>query len=158
MNLALIGVKLNSMFECVYYEINKKIVDKIIKIVDSYEGIDFSNETCTENGFQTNNIVNLFSKNILEKIVPINELYKKIFHIHYIKYNKGGHQTEHFHQPDSYSFILYLNNSDGDTVLKNPVNKKFSPKKGRVIVFNGKILHYGKMSFKEKKILVGAIK
>ena len=76
----------------------------------------------------------------------------------YIKYNEGGHQKEHFHQTDDYSFILYLNNSDGDTVLKDPVHKKFSPEKGKIVVFNGKILHYGEPSFKGKKILVGAIK
>ena len=145
------------MFECIYYEIDETIVDKILKIIDSYEGVDVSGESCTENGFQTDNIIHLFSEEILKKIVPINELYKKIFHIHYIKYNEGGHQIEHFHPPDDYSFILYLNNSDGDTVLKNPVNKKFSPKKGKVIVFNGKILHYAEPSFKGKKILVGAI-
>ena len=146
------------MFECVYYEIDKKIVDKILKIVNSYKGVDVSIDTCTEKGFQTQNIVHLFPDNILKKIIPINELHKKIFHIHYIKYSKGGYQKEHFHQPDNYSFILYLNNSDGDTVLENPVNKKFSPRKGKIIVFSGKILHYGKPSFKNKKILVGAIK
>jgi len=151
-------VKLNNMFECIYYEINEKTVDEIIKIIDSHEGIDVSNETCTEKGFQTDNIIHLFSKKIFKKIVPINELCERIFHISYIKYNKGGYQREHFHQPDDYSFILYLNNSDGDTVLKDPINKKFSPKKGKVVVFNGKILNYGEPSFKEKKILVGAIK
>ena len=146
------------MFKCVYYEIDEETVNTITKIVNSYKGIDISDETYTEKGFQTENILHLFSDNIIKKIVPINKLCERIFHIHYIEYYKGGHQTEHFHKPDNYSFILYLNNSDGDTVLKDPVNKKFSPKKGKVIVFDGKILHYGKPSFKNKKILVGAIK
>ena len=100
----------------------------------------------------------MFSIDLLKKIIPINELYKKIFHIHYIEYEKGGYQTEHIHKPDDYSFVLYLNNSDGDTVLKDPINKQFSPKKGKIIVFNGKILHYAKPSFEGKRVLVGAIK
>jgi hypothetical protein len=146
------------MFECIYYNVDKKIVDQITKIVNCYKGKDYSDETFTEKGFQTKNIIKLFPKNIFKKIIPINELYKKVFWIHYIKYQKGGYQKEHLHEPDDYSFILYLNNSDGDTVLKNPVNKRFSPKKGKIIIFNGKILHYGEPSFKGKKILVGAMK
>tara|TARA_R110000803_G_scaffold170230_2_gene233254 strand:- start:890 stop:1999 length:1110 start_codon:yes stop_codon:yes gene_type:complete len=149
--------EINNMFKYVYYEIDETIINEIIKIIDSYEGINVSNETCTEKGFQTDNILHLFPKKLLKKIIPINKLYKRIFHIHYIKYNKGGYQKEHFHPSDDYSFILYLNNSDGNTVLKNPVNKKFSPKKGKIVIFNGKIVHCGEPSFKEKKILVGAI-
>jgi len=146
------------MFQCVYYEIDTKIVDEIIKIISSYTGEDESHDSHTQKGFQTYNIVNMFSRDLLKKIVPINELHKKIFHIHYIQYNKGGYQTEHLHEPDDYSFILYLNNSDGDTVIKHPINKKFTPKKGKIVVFNAKILHYAEPSFKNKKILVGAIK
>ena len=97
------------MFQCVYYEIDTEIIDQIIKIVNSYEGVDDSYHSHTQQGFQTNNIVNMFSHDLLKKIVPINELHKKIFHIHYIQYNRGGHQTEHLHEPDDYSFILYLN-------------------------------------------------
>ena len=33
----------------------------------THEGIDVSNETCTEKGFQTENIIHLFSKKILKK-------------------------------------------------------------------------------------------
>ena len=146
------------MFECIYYNIDKKIIDKIKKIINLHKGMDCSSETCTEKGFQSENIVRLFSDSMLKKMIPINELHKKIFHIHYIKYEKGGYQREHLHKPDDYSFILYLNNSDGDTVLKNPINEKFSPEKGKMVVFNGKILHYAEPSFKGKEILVGAIK
>ena len=158
MNLDQIGVQLNSMFECIYYKIDEIIVNEIKKIIHSYKGIDVSNNTYTQKGFQTTNILDLFSNNILEKMIPINKLHKKIFHIHYIKYEKGGYQMEHFHKPDKYSFILYLNNSDGNTVLKDPVNETFCPEKGKIVVFSGKILHYGEPSFKDKEILVGAIK
>jgi hypothetical protein len=146
------------MFQCIYYKIDTKIVDQILKIIRDNKIESCPVITATKNGYQSNNIVKLFNTNILKKIVPINELYKKIFHIHYIRYNKGGYQEEHLHKPDDYSFILYLNNSDGDTVIKHPINKKFTPKKGKIVVFNGKILHYAEPSFKNKKILVGAMK
>jgi len=146
------------MFDYIYYDVDNKTLNEITKIIKSYKGTDTSSKTFTEKGFQTENIVKLFSKDILKKIVTINDLYKKIFWVHFIKYKKGGYQTEHLHPLDSYSFILYLNDSDGDTVLKDPVNKNFSPKKGKIIIFSGNILHYAKPSFKGKKILVGAIK
>jgi len=146
------------MFQCIDYEVDETTINEITKIIDSHQGIDVSDTQCTENGFQSDNILNLFSDKILKKIIPINNLHKRIFHIHYIKYNKGGYQTEHFHENDEYSFILYLNDSDGNTVLRNPVNKKFTPKKGKIIVFNGKIVHYGEPSFKGKIVLVGSIK
>ena len=158
MRLALIGEQSSNMFECIYYKIDKTVINKIKKIINSYRGINVSHATYTQNGFQTENILHLFSKNILKKIIPINKLHNKIFHIHYIKYEKGGYQIEHFHNPDKYSFILYLNNSDGNTVLKDPVNETFCPEKGKIIVFSGKILHYGEPSFKNKEVLVGAIK
>ena len=82
----------------------------------------------------------------------------EIFWLHYIKYNKGGYQKQHNHPDEKYSFILYLNNADGDTVFKEPMNIKITPEKGKVIIFDAKILHYAEPSFKEKKVLVGAIK
>ena len=146
------------MFDYLEYNIDTKTINTVLKKIKENKLKKYPFETCTKNGYQTNNIVNLFSHGLLKKIVPINELHKKIFHIHYIQYSKGGYQTEHLHKPDDYSFILYLSNSDGDTVLKNPVNKKFTPKKGKVIVFSGQIFHYAEPSYKGKKILVGAIK
>lgn len=146
------------MFKYVDYEIDETTLNEVTKIIDSHQGINVSNTTCTENGFQSDNILHLFSEKILKKIVFINNLHKLIFHIHYIKYNEGGYQKEHIHENDEYSFILYLNDSDGNTVLGNPVNKKFSPKKGKIIIFSGKTVHYCEPSFKRKTVLVGAIK
>jgi|TARA_R100001460_G_scaffold19465_1_gene40558 hypothetical protein len=139
------------------HKINKDTIDKILKIVSSCKEEYISPTCCTKKGFQTINIVDKFSSDILKKIVPINELHKKIFHMHYIKYKEGGYQEEHLHQPDEYSFILYLNDADGDTFLKEPVNKKITPEKGKVIVFDAKILHYAVPSYKQKQVLVGAI-
>ncbi len=146
------------MFQCVEYELDDKIVKEVLKTIKKYKGKNCSAQTCTHNGFQSDNIRNLFKLELLKKILPINELYKKIIHIHYIKYERGGYQTQHLHKPDDYSFILYLNDSDGDTVLKDPVNKSFTPTRGKIVVFNGKILHHAEPSFKGKLVLVGAMR
>ena len=156
MNQALIGGLLNKVFY--EHKIDEDTIDKVMEIVSRCNEGHISPSCCTKKGFQTINIVDKFSNNILKKIVPKDELYKKIFHIHYIKYQEGGYQEEHLHQPDEYSFILYLNNADGDTFLKEPINKKITPEKGKVIVFNAKILHYALPSYKQKQVLVGAIK
>jgi hypothetical protein len=156
MNLDQIGGLLNKMFY--EHKIDEDTIDKIMEIVSLCKEEHISPTCFTKKGFQTINIIDKFSNDILKKIVLKDELYKKIFHIHYIKYQEGGHQEEHLHQPDEYSFILYLNNADGDTVLKEPINKKITPEKGKVIVFDGKILHYALPSYKQKQVLVGAIK
>ena len=75
---------------------------------------------------------------------------------------KNGYQTsnivEHDHKKtEKYSFILYLNNSDGDTVFKEPVNKKITPKLGKLIFFDSDISHRAEISNEGKQVLVGAI-
>ena len=139
------------------YFLDSKLVDKIIKIINTYKGENYKG-TCTENGFQTDNIINLFNKKLLNKMLPIQNMSTEVFWLHYIKYNKGGYQREHNHPEEKYSFILYLNNADGSTVFKHPIDTEVTPEKGKIIIFDAKILHYAKPSFKEKKVLVGAIK
>ena len=141
------------------YNLKNTTVDKIYNSIYKYKGEDVSKNTCTENGFQTSNIIKLFDKNLLKKILPIKEISDGIFHIHYIKYYQGGLQKEHDHvKTEQYSFIVYLNNADdGCTVLKDPINKKIFPQKGKVIVFDAKILHYAEKSSGGKEVIVGAI-
>jgi len=138
--------------------IPEKTITKIISILRKNTFEDVSNIHCTENGFQTKNIVNLFDKSLLKKILPIDDLYKKIFWIHYIKYNQNGYQKEHNHQTtEKYSFILYLNNADGDTVFKEPINKRITPELGKLVFFNSSLMHRGEMSNRNKEVLVGAV-
>tara|TARA_Y100001951_G_C11144743_1_gene185680 strand:- start:131 stop:580 length:450 start_codon:yes stop_codon:yes gene_type:complete len=141
------------------YNLEDATVDKIYSTIYKYKGVDVSKETCTENGFQTSNMLDLFNQNLLKKILPIKEIYDGIFHMHYIKYSQGGFQKEHNHaKTEQYSCIIYLNNADdGCTVLKDPVNKKIIPQKGKVIVFDAKISHFAEKSFGGKEIIVGAI-
>ena len=139
------------------YYLDNKFVDEIIEIINTYDGKK-KEGTCTEKGFQTDNIITLFNDKLIKEIIPIKDIQSGIFWLHYIKYNKGGYQREHNHPDEKYSFILYLNDADGDTVFKEPMNIKVSPKKGKIIIFDAKIFHYAEPSFKEKKVLVGAIK
>ena len=139
-------------------QIKKETIDQIKSILNKHKFEDVSYNKCTKNGFQTDNIVDLFNENILKTILPINDFYKKIFWIHYIKYNENGYQTEHNHsKTEKYSFILYLNDSDGDTIFKKPINKRVIPKLGKLIFFNSSVLHKAEMSNKGKEILVGAV-
>lgn len=138
--------------------IDTKIIDNIIFTLENKKFVDCSDNTYTVNGFQTNNIINIFSKEILKEMVPYENLYEKIFHIHYINYFNGGYQEKHSHEKtEKFSFILYLNDSDGETVFENPVYQTIIPKKGTLVLFDSKIIHYAEKSFKSKKILVGAI-
>jgi hypothetical protein len=115
--------------------------------------------TATVNGRQTINIVCLIPQKIIDEILFFGNFNKKLFHLHFIEYEKGGYQEPHNHiKTEKYSFILYLNDSDGDTIFMID-NKKISvkPKKGNLVVFSSDIMHYAEESFKNKKVLVGAI-
>jgi len=139
--------------------ISKATIQEINSLIAASSFADASEKTCTQHGFQTPNIVNLFDEKLLQKILPIKNYYKEIFHIHYISYLSGGYQDEHDHKAtEKYSFILYLNDSDGKTYFKKPINKKVTPKKGKLVFFNSSIPHGGEKSFKNKQVLVGAVK
>jgi len=132
---------------------------KIIKKIDK-EKYKLHSTTCTRKGFQTINIVNLFDKSLLKKVLRYKNFHEHVFHIHFIEYEKGGYQTIHNHfATEKYSFILYLNDSDGDTVFYDLDNKtiRIKPKERKLLIFDAEIGHEALESFKNKKILVGAI-
>ena len=51
------------------YNLEDATVDKIYSTIYKYKGVDVSKETCTENGFQTSNMLDLFNQNLLKKIL-----------------------------------------------------------------------------------------
>jgi hypothetical protein len=139
--------------------IYKSTLNKIKKIFNKHgKFLDDSPGKLTRGGFQTPNIINLFNDEILKEIIPFNDFYKKCFWIHYIKYRKGGFQLRHDHkETENYSFILYLNDSDGNTYFEDPINLSIAPKEGRLVVFDASIIHSAEKSFSNKEILVGAV-
>ena len=139
------------------YKIDEETINDIYKTIKPLKLKDISNTTSTEKGYQTENIVKHFSEDLLKKILPIKNLWKDIWHIHYIKYSSGGYQAPHNHPNEKYSAIFYLNNSDGLTVFEAPINKKVMPIRGKSVIFEGPIFHYGEKSFNNKEVLVIAI-
>jgi hypothetical protein len=115
--------------------------------------------TATVNGFQTDNVVNFFTDEIKFKILNNYNLLRIIKHVHFIEYFNGGFQKEHNHKKtEKDSFILYLNDSDGETVFKfNSEETGIKPEKGKIIFFDSEIFHYALPSFLNKKIMVGAL-
>ena len=142
--------------------IDEKIVNYFNDKLDHYIKDNYKIESktiATLNGFQTPNIV----KNI--EVFVKKQLLKNMFqptdisHMHLIHYYKRGRQKAHAHpDKEKCSFILYLNNSDGDTVFmfKDRVIME-KPTKGKIIFFTPQIPHKAKISYKNKRILVGAI-
>jgi len=144
------------MFEII--KLNSRVIEDIDKILSTNKFEDYSKDTCTVNGFQTNNIIDIFSKDLLKQMIPYQDFSERTFHIHYINYRDHGHQKKHNHiTTEKFSFILYLNDSDGDTVFEEPINMKVTPEKGNLIIFSSDILHYANKTFKNKRVLVGAI-
>ena len=137
--------------------IDQKVINKIISMLEN-NTLPVDSDTYTVNGFQSKNIINIFSKNLLKKILPFKDFYKKIFYIHYIKYYLNGYQERHNHiKTEKYSFILYLNDAEGDTIFEEPIKKRISCEMGKLLFFSANIWHKAEMSPDEKKVLVGAV-
>ena len=142
------------------HKVSDELVDDLLftlKILKD-KGQNKSKGTCTINGFQTENILKYkTTQEIAQKIIMQLKKNLNLFHIHLIEYYQAGAQTAHDHkETEDYSFILYLNDSDGNTVLEN--YGEITPEKGKLIFFDSGITHYGKPSMKGKKIAVGALK
>ena len=142
------------------YKISDELVNDFLTTLDILKDNNYRTDakTWTINGFQTDNILNLkttheLAKNLLKEIKKDLDL----FWIHLIEYNQAGAQTAHDHSmTEDYSFILYLNDSDGNTVFENVC--EVSPKKGKLVLFKSDIKHYGKPTTTNKKVAVGALK
>lgn len=149
--------------------LQKKISKNVLKdLKKTIESINLEKEklleiTCTKNGYQSRNIFSFFKKSLLKKAINYKDFHKHVFHIHYIEYGKGGYQELHSHETtEEFSFIIYLNNADGNTffhgVLKGrPAAVVAKPEEGKIVIFSSHYGHEAKVSNKNKKVLVGAI-
>ena len=145
----------------------KQVSDELVNYcVELLETIKKQNQdlidvthSCTVNGLQSKNVIDYFSYEQRQELV------QDLFHpetirwLHLIEYNDGGYQKPHSHEHlEEWSFILYLNDSDGDTVLYfNDVDWHVHPVRGNIVYFKSDVLHEGLVSTKNKKILVGSI-
>ena len=141
------------------FQISDEIVDNLLITLEAFKEKNISvSDTYTKNGFQTTNILDYKAPKELSKLI-MKEINKELnlFHIHLIEYFNQGEQLVHNHEAtEDYSFILYLNDSDGNTVFENI--GEITPKRGKLIFFKSNIKHFGKPSFRNKKIAVGALK
>jgi len=139
--------------------ISNTVVDELLITLDLFKQNKISvSNTCTKNGFQTDNILKYETPKEISELI-MKEIGKdlNLFHMHLIEYYNEGEQLPHDHKDtEDYSFILYLNDSDGNTVFDNL--GEISPKKGKLIFFKSDLMHFGKPSFQGKKIAVGALK
>ena len=115
--------------------------------------------TYTKKGYQTSNIIKYlndsYKKDLTKRYFDI----KDLFYLHCIHYYPNGYQELHDHKDsEKYSFVAYLNDADGDTVI-HLKNKKYriTPKKGKIIYFPGHLLHEGLLSTGNKRVAVGAL-
>ena len=144
---------------------NSILLNLLSSLKETYNNV--SDKTCTENGFQTPNIVNEIPKEIRKEIVDLCREYIEALgeecghiildHIHFIDYDHGGYQSPHDHKKtEHYSCILYMNDSDGKTCF-DTVDGVFSvaPEENKIVFFKSDILHWAEKSFKNKKVLVG---
>tara|TARA_E500000318_G_scaffold80219_1_gene75320 strand:- start:3101 stop:3556 length:456 start_codon:yes stop_codon:yes gene_type:complete len=147
-----------------FRELNLKddTVNFFLNVLDiaKYFNIKNNDTHCTINGFQSLNMRRFFPDIFIDNFLPSDIKAKQLKHIHLIEYFKEGYQLEHDHTEtgEAYSFIIYLNDSDGDTVLYLDENKKnVKPVKNKMIIFESRIRHEALVSNKNKKIAVGAI-
>jgi hypothetical protein len=142
------------------FQISDKLVNMFVEKLQIFKNANLSckDQTFTENGFQTDNILNYeHSRELADKLLREINKNLDLFHIHLIEYFTNGHQSGHNHKTtEDYSFILYLNDSDGNTVFKEL--SEIKPQKGKLIFFESDLWHYGRPSTMNKKVAVGALK
>tara|TARA_R100000664_G_scaffold33441_1_gene50564 strand:+ start:1955 stop:2407 length:453 start_codon:yes stop_codon:yes gene_type:complete len=140
------------------YNITNNTMEKILDLLNKQSFTNEAHNTCTKNGYQTGNIIDIFPKDLLKEMLPDDDFHERCFHIHYIEYLNGGYQKRHNHEnTERYSFIIYLNDSDGFTYFEEPIDEKITPERGRVLIFRSDVNHGAETSFKNKRVLVGAM-
>ena len=116
--------------------------------------------SCTKNGYQTANIITYLNDSYKKELLKKHFNIKDLHHVHLIHYYSNGYQELHHHeQTEKYSFVVYLNDADGDTVvyLKNNKEYRITPKKGKIVYFPGHLLHEGLLSTTNKRVAVGSL-
>lgn len=123
-------------------------------IIDNKSSSEFSN-------FFLNIFIKKYSslcQNLKKELVPnFNEIYNMRINLSLSDRNFFSKRKTPIHVDRTFNHIVliyYINTSDGDTVLVNKqTNEKIrvTPKRGRILVFNGKIDHYAFLPQKTEK-------
>ena len=144
-------------------QIDDDIVDYSLGLLEEAKSLDGVkvdvDSTYTFNGIQTTNIEMCYSDAQKLRILKDRFPYQSLHHMHLIEYFEGGYQERHDHKKyEDYTFIIYLNDADGDTLFYfNDETIRVTPKRGQILLFSADILHEGLPSYQSKKVLVGAI-
>ena len=120
--------------------------------------IDIHNNSNEVKKFRDTFILTFFNKevlNIIHKKFKIKKLLSPD-NMEIVKWPMGSFMKKHRDTGDDISFILYLNDSNGNTVFENVC--EVTPKKGKLVLFKSDIKHYGKPTTTNKKVAVGALK
>ena len=150
-------------------ESSVKILHDVLTDIKNYPPVC---NTFTRNGFQSYNVISRIPNVVLQELCDKSQEYLNLVvknctyyesyidYLHLIHYNTGGWQEGHTHNSlEDYSFILYLNNSDGDTVIyegKNTV--RITPEYGKIVFFSSNYFHESSVCFNEKKVAVGSLR
>ena len=156
------------MYTIEQHKIDDEIISSLESILDCC--VEFNekliplNSTYTKDGIQTENLCGY--KNVDEVItkilININHTELTCKHLHMISYNEGGMQEVHGHaKTETHSFVLYLSTCEdgGETVFIDETGNEVSvpPKRGSLLLFDSRILHYGKPTKSKKKVVVAAL-
>ena len=141
---------------------NDDLIDELLDLLEYWKArtpiLEIRNaKNKTQNGYQTGNVLYPTLHSKLVKELQLEEY--NFDHMHLIEYFQGGYQDRHNHEEyEDKSFILYLNDSDGDTVFYRD-NEVIStkPKRGKLVVFDANIQHQGLESKLNKKVAVGGL-
>ena len=133
----------------VFSKVEDYIVDHILEHFNylKFRTLNQTSVTCTvsKTGYQTGNAITPFLKKELTPILKeLSQQETNFTYMHVVEYHAGDYQGLHDHShSDKYSFILYLNDADGDTIFQYANNRivRIAPEKGKIVVFNADILH-----------------
>ena len=147
--------------------VDLEVVKFSLDLLEKYKKEDIKTEqpVFTHNGFQTPKVIQAYNHDMKLKLLKDYFHPQDLFHLHLIEYFEGGSQRLHDHWKTEYnSFILHLNDADGDTSFlftdysdRQNRNLDCKPREGKIYYFHGHTLHQGKPSFTGKKVLVGAL-
>tara|TARA_R100001594_G_scaffold114428_1_gene149269 strand:+ start:564 stop:1034 length:471 start_codon:yes stop_codon:yes gene_type:complete len=103
---------------------------------------EFQTNNITENCVLTNNLIESIPSEYRQQIVKDFFPYDALFHLHILKYPKGGELNDHTHiEFEKKSYIVYMDDVGG-TVIKMPEGELFVKSERRKIIwFNSEFPH-----------------